>query len=111
MPDPTLGVLSTADAIETLIVPRAVDLSEMHVHLAFWRPATFVPECIPWIKGHFEEPIRVQDDRHLRPDQPGSGATPLASGLGCSQAEAGGQAASWSRWHECSGKGRSRAKA
>lgn len=57
-PDPTLGVPSTVDAIETLIVPRAVDLGEMHVHLAFWHPATSVLEYIPWIKGHFEESIR-----------------------------------------------------
>ncbi len=63
-------------------MPRAVDLGEMHVHLAFWRPATSVLEYISWIKGHFEEPIRVQDGRHLRLDQPGGGVTPLADGLG-----------------------------
>lgn len=33
-PDPTLGVPSTVDAIETLIVPRAVDLGEMQVRRA-----------------------------------------------------------------------------
>src|SRR5690606_38513531 len=33
-PDPTLGVPSTVDAVETLIVPRAVDLGEMEVRRA-----------------------------------------------------------------------------
>ena len=33
-PDPTLGVPSTVDSIETLIIPRAVDLGEMEVRRA-----------------------------------------------------------------------------
>ena len=33
-PDPTLGDTDSVDAIETLIVPRAVDLGEMLVHRA-----------------------------------------------------------------------------
>ena len=33
-PDPTLGVPTTVDAIEMLIIPRAVDLGEMEVRRA-----------------------------------------------------------------------------
>jgi hypothetical protein len=38
-PDPTLAVPATIDAIEVLIVPRAVDLSGLEVRHALPRPA------------------------------------------------------------------------
>jgi L-alanine-DL-glutamate epimerase-like enolase superfamily enzyme len=36
---------------------------------------------IPWIKDHFEEPIRVEGGVYALPQHPGAGTTPLAASL------------------------------
>ncbi|WGF90454.1 mandelate racemase/muconate lactonizing enzyme family protein [Marinivivus vitaminiproducens] len=61
------------------VAPHAGEMSQVHVHLSFWHPSTSLLEYIPWIKEHFEEPIRVADGCYVRPEQPGAGTTPLAS--------------------------------
>jgi L-alanine-DL-glutamate epimerase-like enolase superfamily enzyme len=56
-------------------------MSQVHLHLALWHPATTVLEYIPWIRDHFEDGIRVEDGRYLPPEQPGAGTTPQAASL------------------------------
>lgn len=60
------------------VVPHAGEMSQVHVHLSYWHPASTILEYIPWIKDHFEEPIQVQDGVYKRPEQPGASTTPLA---------------------------------
>lgn len=54
------------------VVPHAGEMSQVHVHLSYWHPASTILEYIPWILNHFEEPARVQDGAFLRPQQPGA---------------------------------------
>lgn len=59
------------------VAPHAGDMSQVHVHLAYWHPATTILEYIPWIKDHFAEPIRVVEGNFVRPELPGAGTTIL----------------------------------
>lgn len=59
------------------VVPHAGEMSQVHVHLSYWHPASTILEYIPWIKDHFEEPIHVRDGVYRRPEQPGAGTTVL----------------------------------
>jgi L-alanine-DL-glutamate epimerase-like enolase superfamily enzyme len=61
------------------VVPHAGEMSQVHVHLSYWHPASTILEYIPWIKDHFEEPANVRDGVYLRPQQPGASTTPLAA--------------------------------
>lgn len=63
------------------VVPHAGDMSQVHVHLSYWHPASSILEYIPWIKDHFEEPARTVDGNFVRPEHPGAGTTPLTSSL------------------------------
>ena len=56
-------------------------MSQVHVHLSYWHPATTILEYIPWIKDAFAEPANVVDGYFLRPQQPGAGTTPTADAL------------------------------
>jgi L-alanine-DL-glutamate epimerase-like enolase superfamily enzyme len=58
------------------VAPHAGEMSQVHVHLGYWHPATPVLEYIPWIKDAFAEPATVADGCFLRPQQPGAGTTP-----------------------------------
>lgn len=58
------------------VAPHAGEMSQVHVHLAYWHPATPVLEYIPWIKDAFAEPATVADGCFRRPEQPGAGTTP-----------------------------------
>lgn len=58
------------------VAPHAGEMSQVHVHLAYWHPATPVLEYIPWIKDAFLEPAAVKDGHFLRPQQPGASSTP-----------------------------------
>jgi L-alanine-DL-glutamate epimerase-like enolase superfamily enzyme len=60
------------------VVPHAGEMSQVHVHLSYWHPASTILEYIPWIKDHFEEPAHVRDGVFLRPQRPGASTTPLA---------------------------------
>lgn len=61
------------------VVPHAGEMSQVHVHLSYWHPASTILEYIPWIKDHFHEPAHVRDGIFLRPQQPGASTTPLAA--------------------------------
>lgn len=58
------------------VAPHAGEMSQVHLHLAYWHPATPVLEYIPWIKDAFQEPADVEGGYFLRPQQPGAGTTP-----------------------------------
>ena len=73
-----IQVAHLAHAFRLPVTPHAGEMSQVHVHLAFWHPATAILEYIPWIKDHFEEPIEVVDGCYVRPEQPGAGTTPKA---------------------------------
>lgn len=76
-----IQVADLAHAHRLPIAPHAGEMSQVHVHLSFWHPASGILEYIPWIKDHFEEPIRVENGRFVRPSQPGAGTTPLAASM------------------------------
>lgn len=59
------------------VVPHAGEMSQVHVHLSYWHPASTILEYIPWIKDHFEEPADVQGGVYKRPQRPGAGTTLL----------------------------------
>ena len=63
------------------VVPHAGEMSQVHVHLSYWHPASTILEYIPWIKDHFEEPIRVDGGIYRQPQHPGAGTTLLANSL------------------------------
>lgn len=60
------------------VVPHAGEMSQVHVHLSYWHPASTILEYIPWIKDHFEEPIRVEGGIYKRPERAGASTTVLA---------------------------------
>ncbi|MCX8998326.1 mandelate racemase/muconate lactonizing enzyme family protein [Rhizobiaceae bacterium BDR2-2] len=63
------------------VVPHAGEMSQVHVHLSYWHPASTILEYIPWIKDHFHEPAQVEGGIFHRPEQPGASTTPLADSL------------------------------
>lgn len=63
------------------VVPHAGEMSQVHVHLSYWHPASTILEYIPWIKDHFREPANVEGGIFLRPQQPGASTTPLAESV------------------------------
>jgi L-alanine-DL-glutamate epimerase-like enolase superfamily enzyme len=73
-----IQVADLAHAHRLPIAPHAGEMSQVHVHLSFWHPASGILEYIPWIKNHFADPIRVEAGRFIRPSLPGAGSTPLA---------------------------------
>ncbi len=71
-----IEVADLARAHRLPVAPHAGEMSQVHVHLAHWHPATSILEYIPWIKDHFEEPAEVREGHFLRPERPGAGTTP-----------------------------------
>jgi L-alanine-DL-glutamate epimerase-like enolase superfamily enzyme len=63
------------------VVPHAGEMSQVHIHLSYWHPASTILEYIPWIKDHFEEPILVEGGVYRLPQNPGAGTTLLATSL------------------------------
>ncbi|KAA2236459.1 mandelate racemase/muconate lactonizing enzyme family protein [Salinarimonas soli] len=74
-------VADLALAYRLPVAPHAGEMSQVHVHLAFWHPATTILEYIPWIKDHFREPIVVRGGNYVLPQGPGAGTTPLDSSV------------------------------
>lgn len=60
------------------VVPHAGEMSQVHVQLSYWHPASTILEYIPWIKDHFEEPANVERGVFRQPQQPGASTTILA---------------------------------
>ncbi|MCV3736097.1 mandelate racemase/muconate lactonizing enzyme family protein [Rhizobium sp. TRM96647] len=72
-----IQVADLAHAHRLPVVPHAGEMSQVHVHLSYWHPASTILEYIPWIKDHFEEPIDVRDGVYRRPERPGASTTVL----------------------------------
>jgi len=73
-----IQVADLALASRLPVAPHAGEMSQVHVHLAYWHQATPVLEYIPWIKDAFEEPANVVDGCFLKPQRPGAGTTPTS---------------------------------
>jgi L-alanine-DL-glutamate epimerase-like enolase superfamily enzyme len=76
-----IQVADLAHAHRLPVVPHAGEMSQVHVHLSYWHPAATILEYIPWIKDHFQEPIRVESGIYALPQQPGAGTTPLPASM------------------------------
>jgi L-alanine-DL-glutamate epimerase-like enolase superfamily enzyme len=76
-----IQVADLAHAHRLPVAPHAGEMSQVHVHLSYWHPASTILEYIPWIKDHFEEPIEVRDGVYSLPQQPGASTTLLAGSL------------------------------
>ena len=76
-----IQVADLAHAARLPVCPHAGEMSQVHVHLSYWHPASTILEYIPWIKDHFEEPIHVEAGVYRRPSQPGASTTLLASSM------------------------------
>jgi L-alanine-DL-glutamate epimerase-like enolase superfamily enzyme len=76
-----IQVADLAHAHRLPVAPHAGEMSQVHVHLSYWHPASSILEYIPWIKDHFVEPIAVQGGVYRRPDLPGASTTPLSESL------------------------------
>jgi L-alanine-DL-glutamate epimerase-like enolase superfamily enzyme len=63
------------------VAPHAGEMSQVHLHLAYWHPAATVLEYIPWIKDAFEEPAETRHGIFLRPEQPGASTTPTEDAI------------------------------
>lgn len=72
-----IQVADLALASRLPVVPHAGEMSQVHVHLSYWHPASTILEYIPWIKNHFYEPATVEGGMFKRPQQPGASTTPL----------------------------------
>ena len=70
-----IQVADLAHAHHLPVAPHAGEMSQVHVHLAYWHPASSTLEYIPWIKDHFVEPILVRDGAYRRPELPGASTT------------------------------------
>jgi L-alanine-DL-glutamate epimerase-like enolase superfamily enzyme len=70
-----IQVADLAHAHRLPVAPYAGEMSQVHVHLSFWHPASGILEYIPWIKDHFLEPIAVQDGLYRPLQQPGASTT------------------------------------
>src|SRR3954469_23458489 len=64
------------------VVPHAGEMSQVHVHLSYWHPASTILEYIPWIKDHFENPIHAEGGIHKRPERAGASTTVLPESFG-----------------------------
>jgi L-alanine-DL-glutamate epimerase-like enolase superfamily enzyme len=76
-----IEVAHLARAFRLPVAPHAGEMSQAHVHLAYWHPSTALLEYIPWIKDHFREPASVREGAFLLPQQPGASTTPLDESL------------------------------
>ena len=76
-----IQVAELAHAHRLPVAPHAGEMSQVHVHLSYWHPASTLLEYIPWIKDHFLEPIVVEAGIYKRPEQPGASTTPHPESL------------------------------
>jgi L-alanine-DL-glutamate epimerase-like enolase superfamily enzyme len=76
--------IRVADAAHGRRLPvcaHAGDMTQVHVHLAWWHPASTMLEYIPWIREWFAEPIAVEGGNYKLPQMPGAGTTMRAGAL------------------------------
>jgi L-alanine-DL-glutamate epimerase-like enolase superfamily enzyme len=73
-----IQVAHTAHSHRLPVVAHIGDMGQVHVHLAYWHPATTMLEYIPWISHCFTDPARVDAGNYKLPELPGAGSTPTA---------------------------------
>ena len=76
-----IQVALTAHSYRLPVVAHIGDMGQIHVHLAYWHPATTMLEYIPWISHCFIDPASVEAGYYKLPDMPGAGSTPTAAAL------------------------------
>ena len=76
-----IQVAHTAHSHRLPVCAHVGDMGQIHVHLAYWHPASPMLEYIPWIKDCFVEPIRIEDGHYARPQMPGAGTTLTAAAI------------------------------
>ncbi|MBN9009440.1 MAG: mandelate racemase/muconate lactonizing enzyme family protein [Rhizobiales bacterium] len=76
-----ITVADAAHARRLPVVPHVGDMGQVHVHLAYWHPASTMLEYIPWIMDWFEDPIRVTGGAYARPEKPGAGSMPTEAAI------------------------------
>jgi L-alanine-DL-glutamate epimerase-like enolase superfamily enzyme len=63
------------------VAPHVGEMSQVHVHLSYWHPASSILEYIPWIKDHYKKPIHIEGGVYCLPEYPGASTTLLADRL------------------------------
>ena len=76
-----IQVAHTAHSYRLPVVAHIGDMGQVHVHLAYWHPATTMLEYIPWIRHCFTDPASVEAGHYKLPELPGAGSTPTADAL------------------------------
>jgi L-alanine-DL-glutamate epimerase-like enolase superfamily enzyme len=76
-----IQIAHTAYSQRLPVVAHIGDMGQVHVHLAFWHPATTMLEYIPWISHCFIEPARVENGNYKLPELPGAGSSLTAKAL------------------------------
>jgi L-alanine-DL-glutamate epimerase-like enolase superfamily enzyme len=71
-----LQVAHAAHTCRLPVVAHIGDMGQVHVHLAYWHPATTMLEYIPWISRYFTEPVHVEAGVYKLPELPGASSTP-----------------------------------
>ena len=69
-----IKVAHAAHGMRLPVVAHVGDMGQVHVHLAFWHPATTMLEYIPWIGHCFVEPATVENGIYKRPEVSGAGS-------------------------------------
>jgi L-alanine-DL-glutamate epimerase-like enolase superfamily enzyme len=70
-----IQVAHTAHSYRLPVVAHIGDMGQVHVHLAYWHPATTMLEYIPWISHCFTEPACVESGYYKLPELPGAGSS------------------------------------
>lgn len=70
-----IQVAHAAHSYRLPVVAHVGDMGQIHVHLAYWHPATTMLEYIPWINHCFIDPARVEAGHYKLPELPGAGST------------------------------------
>ena len=76
-----IQIAHTAHSQRLPVVAHIGDMGQVHVHLAYWHPATTMLEYIPWISHCFIEPAGVENGIYKRPELPGAGSSLNAKAL------------------------------
>ena len=70
-----IQVAHTSHSYRLPVVAHIGDMGQIHVHLAYWHPATTMLEYIPWISYCFTDPASVEGGIYKLPELPGAGST------------------------------------
>jgi len=70
-----IQIAHTAHSYRLPVAAHIGDMGQVHVHLAYWHPATTMLEYIPWISHCFIEPACVEGGYYKLPERPGAGSS------------------------------------